>query len=61
MHAESRHLGWHWIVAAVSPDRATDSHWLDPANARLGREVRLDVDAAIDNLLIWLDEAPAVS
>jgi AAA+ ATPase superfamily predicted ATPase/Holliday junction resolvase len=52
MLVDAQRFGWHWIIAAVSP--GGDVSVLDPAKARRGREVRLDADAIIDNVLLWL-------
>ncbi len=59
MDADAQRWGWHWAIAAVSPDDTV--YMLDPAKARRGREVRLDEDAAIDNLLRWIDERRAAA
>ncbi len=53
MAADARRLGWHWVVAAMSPDEIVTL--LDPALARHGREVRLDDSAALSNLPRWVD------
>jgi hypothetical protein len=53
MEADAARLGWAWVVVAV--DRQGRVTILDPAHASLGREVRLDEGAAIENLLVWLD------
>jgi hypothetical protein len=54
MEADAARLGWAWVAASV--DRQGKVTILDPARARRGREVRLDQAAAIENLLLWLDE-----
>ena len=56
MEAEGRRFGWRWVVVAVLPPPGEDVVVLDPARARHGREVRLGQEAAIGNLLAWLDE-----
>ncbi len=53
MAAEAERLGWHWVVVAVSVTGAIVV--LDPDRASDGREVRLGEEAAIDNLVLWLD------
>ena len=53
MDADAARWGRHWVVASVSPDGAVTI--LDPDRARHGREIRLGADAAIDNVLRWLD------
>ena len=55
MEAEGHRLGWRWIVAVVTPPPEGAAHFLDPAGAVVGRRVRLDEAASIDNLLRWLD------
>ncbi len=54
MEADSARLGWAWVVASV--DRRAKVTILDPTRARRGREVRLDETAAVENLLLWLDQ-----
>ena len=56
MVADAERFGWRWILAAVAPDGAVTL--LDPARARSGRGVRLDVQAGIDNIVAWVDAAP---
>ncbi|MBI4821437.1 MAG: ATP-binding protein [Deltaproteobacteria bacterium] len=56
MVADGKRLGWAWIIAAVTADGI---HLLDPRRARKGREVRVPVDASIENILAWLDATPA--
>jgi AAA+ ATPase superfamily predicted ATPase len=53
MQADAERLGWHWAIASVTPDGQVSI--LDPATARHGREIRLGPDAAIDNVLRWVD------
>lgn len=57
MVAEAERLGWRWAVAAVPPPPGGDIFILDPARARIGREVRLRSDATIENVLLWLESA----
>ena len=57
MEAESRRLGWLWVVAAASPDSTVA--FLDPARARRRTGVNLAGTAAIANLLVWVDQAAA--
>lgn len=45
---------WRWAIAQVDPDTLAVT-MLDPAKARIQREVRIDGDAEIDNLLRWVD------
>ncbi len=54
---EGRRLGWTAVVAAVSGDEAGSVEFLDPDEARVGREARLDEEARIENLLQWLERA----
>jgi Holliday junction resolvase len=53
MAADAARWGWAWVIAAV--DGEGQVQLLDPAKARRGREVRINRDAAIDNILQWLD------
>ncbi len=53
MVADSRRLGWRWVIGQVGDDGAVT--WLDPAHARRRRTVRIDTSATIDNLLMWLE------
>jgi len=53
MRAEGARLGWHWVIAAVTPDGVV--HFLDPRKGRARRGITLTSSAAIDNLLLWLD------
>lgn len=55
MAADAQRWGWSWAVAHVDPTGVV--RVLDPAGARIGREVRIDESAAIDNLLRWLDRS----
>lgn len=55
MEAEAVRFGWEWVVAAAPPDRA-EVLLLDPAGARIGKEIRIEDDAAIPNLLRWVDD-----
>lgn len=52
MEAEGRAQGRRWVVGRVGLDGAI--HWLDPAGARKRKTVRIDAEAAIGNLLLWL-------
>ncbi len=54
MQADAARLGWRWAVVAVSPGDDSVAV-LDPEGARIGREVRIDRGAAIDNLLAWVE------
>ncbi|MCA9609335.1 MAG: AAA family ATPase [Myxococcales bacterium] len=53
MEADAARFGWRWAVASVEPSGTV--RILDPAAARRGREIRLGEDAAIDNVLRWID------
>jgi hypothetical protein len=55
MEADAARWGWQWVIASVTADGAV--HILDPAKARRGRELRLDQNAAIENLLRWIDSS----
>jgi AAA+ ATPase superfamily predicted ATPase len=55
MEAEADRFGWRWVVAVVTPEPDGRVRVLDPGRARIGREARLGGEAAIDNLLRWLD------
>lgn len=57
MEAEAKRLGWLWLVAAVNPE--SDVSFLDPANAKRSKGVALNCSAAIENLLVWVDNASA--
>lgn len=52
MEAEGVARQWRWVIGQVGHDGATT--WLDPAQARKGKTVRIDAEAAIENLLLWL-------
>jgi Holliday junction resolvase len=56
MVADAGRFGWRWIVAVTSPEGAVTL--LDPARAARGRTVRLDAQAAIDNIVAWVDTPP---
>jgi hypothetical protein len=57
MQAEAARLGWHAVLAAVTPEGTV--RFLDPAKVRIsGRTGVLGAAAAIDNLLLWLDRPP---
>jgi hypothetical protein len=53
MGAEAERYGWQWVIAAVDDEQRVT--FLDPHRAREGREFRVGEDAAIDNLLAWVD------
>ncbi len=55
MEAEAKRFGWRWVVGAVEPPPGEAVAVLDPAKARMGREVRLGTEATIPNLLAWAD------
>lgn len=54
MEADGQRFGWRWVIAAVSAEGQVVL--LDPAHARKGKEIRLTADAAIENLLKWVDQ-----
>jgi Holliday junction resolvase len=54
MVADAARFHWRWVLAAVTPE--SNVLILDPAKSQHGREVRLDAAAAIENLLLWLDQ-----
>jgi hypothetical protein len=53
MQAEAVRLGWRFVIAAVTPDDQV--HFLDPDRIAAGGRPRLRTQAAIDNLLAWID------
>lgn len=53
MEGEAARLGWRALVAAANTEGV---HFLDPAHARVGRTARIDMKAAIPNLLRWVDQ-----
>ena len=53
MEADGERFGWRWIVAAVAP--GGEVTLLDPARASLGKAVSVDRQAAVDNILSWVD------
>jgi AAA+ ATPase superfamily predicted ATPase len=55
MEAEAKRFGWRWVVAAVTPPPDGQVILLDPADARVRKNVTLDAAASIDNLLLWVD------
>jgi hypothetical protein len=55
MEAEAKRFGWRWVVAAVTPPPDDRVILLDPADARVRKNVTLDAAASIDNLLLWVD------
>ncbi|MCK5797832.1 MAG: AAA family ATPase [Deltaproteobacteria bacterium] len=57
MVADARRQGWQWLVAANLP--TGEVYFLDPQKARVGRELRLEQEAIIDNVLAWIDETDA--
>lgn len=54
LEGEAARLSWRWILLAVNPDDDTVTA-LDPAKVAGQRTRKLSADAAIDNLLLWLD------
>lgn len=56
MTAESARLGWDFVIAVVSADEQVI--FLDPARIGRAGAARLRHEAAIDNLLAWLDQRP---
>ncbi len=55
MKSDAKRYGWCWVIAAVDPKRSRVVV-LDPATAKIGREVRLGEDAEIENVLLWLED-----
>lgn len=55
MEAESKRLGWLWVVAAV--DREGEVAFLNPAHAKRSKGCTLSHKAVIANLLAWVDDA----
>ncbi len=53
MEAEAHRHGWRWVVAAVARDGRVS--FLDPAQAKVASEARLDGGAEVNNLLRWVD------
>ncbi len=58
MQAEGERLGWHWIVAVVTPPPDDRVLLLDPSRARKTKGRLLEETALITNLLSWLDQTP---
>lgn len=56
MSADAKRLGWRWVVAAVSSEH--EVLLLDPAAATMGRAVWLHPEAAIANIVSWVDSRP---
>ena len=57
MEAEAERFSWRWIIAAVTPPPENRLLLLDPAEARVKKQVRLAASAKIENLLSWIDHA----
>lgn len=55
MDADAERWGWRFVIAAVAP--SGELALLDPSRAKRAKEIRLADDAAIPNLLRWLDGA----
>jgi hypothetical protein len=55
MAAEGERFGWRWVVAALTPPPEGRLLLLDPARAAVKKRVTLGAEAAIDNLLLWVD------
>jgi AAA+ ATPase superfamily predicted ATPase len=53
MVAEAKTLRWTWAIARVSPEGQV--RLLDPAKAKRGQQVRIADDAAIENVLEWME------
>ena len=56
MVAEAKRLNWRWIIAVATPPPELQIYLLDPKKAKKNKEIRLNDSAAIDNLLIWLEQ-----
>ena len=52
MESEAARFRWAWVVAADDGERV---RFLDPGAARVRKTARVHPEAAIDNLLLWLD------
>lgn len=55
MEAEAKRLGWLWLVSAVDPQ--SEVRLVDPAKAKHSKGFTLSRNAAIENLLVWVDAA----
>lgn len=53
MEADAGRYGWEWAVAAAGADGAVAL--LDRTKAKRGAAFSLGADAAIDNVLAWLE------
>lgn len=57
MEAEAKRLGWLWLISAVDPQ--SEVRFVDPANVKQNKGFTLSQNAAIENLLVWVDAASA--
>ncbi len=55
MKAEAQRFGWRWVVAVLTPPPDDRLLLLDPGRAKVRKMATLGVDAAIENLLLWVD------
>ncbi|MGC4121306.1 MAG: AAA family ATPase [Myxococcales bacterium] len=53
MQGDATRFGWRWVVAAVSPSGTVVL--LDPVRARVGKAVVLHEQAAVENIVTWMD------
>ena len=51
MESEAARLGWSWVLANVHDSKV---NFLDPNQARVKKTARVHAEAAIDNLLAWV-------
>jgi hypothetical protein len=66
MVADAKLFGWRWVIAAVIPPKSGGAKQgasimlLDPKKVRgAGETRRLGAEAAIQNILLWLERARA--
>lgn len=57
LEADGDRYGWRWVVAVAHPEAGV--RYLDPAQARVRKTVRLHEEAVIANLLLWLQSPGA--
>ncbi len=55
MEAEAGRFGWRWVVAVLTPPPENQLMLLDPTGAKIQKNVTIDSQAAIGNLLLWVD------
>jgi len=54
LEADSKRLGWRFVIAVVAPPPNGEVLFLSPAAARIQKAVTLNEKAVIGNLLAWL-------